>query len=319
MGLALLFPGQGSQKVGMGLDFYEAYPESREVFQEADEQLRMHLSRLIFEGPEEELAKTEFTQPAMFTVCTAVWRALQREFGEAVKPLLLAGHSLGEYTALCAARVFSFAKGVELVRNRGKFMQEAVPLGEGKMAAIMGLSDEEVTSICREVEERSGRVCDAANFNAPSQVVISGHADAVDMAMSMARERGAKRVVELKVSAPFHSKLMVPVAARLKELFEEIKFSDPAVPVVANYTALPVSTAEEVKEALYHQTYSPVLWTRSVEHMAKKGVSTYLEVGPGGVLKGLVKKIDPRGKAVGVESTSDLRALEQLLSGGEAR
>lgn len=315
MSYVLLFPGQGAQEVGMARDLYEAYPEAREVFETSNEALEFDLRSLIFDGPEEELRKTEFTQPAILAASIAAFRVLQKEMGAPLSPSFVAGHSLGEYTALVASGALSLEDGVRLVRLRGHLMQEAVPLGEGAMAAILGLSPEQVTGICHEAEARG--VCQAANFNSPGQIVISGQTAAIDRAVELAKEAGARRAIPLKVSAPFHCSLMRDVADRLKEAFDDCHWEAPSVPVIANVSAEPVRTVDAVQDALYHQTYSPVRWTESVEFMSRQGVELFVELGPGKVLSGLVRKCVRGSKVTNLGGCDDIERTIKTLKGGD--
>ncbi|HCL79418.1 MAG TPA: [acyl-carrier-protein] S-malonyltransferase [Synergistaceae bacterium] len=288
MSYAMIYPGQGSQVVGMGRDIFDAFAVARDVFFRADEALGFALSKVIFEGPEEELKRTAITQPALLTTSIALQTALEEVLGAPPAPAYLAGHSLGEYTALVAGGALSFEDGVRLVHLRGTLMQEAVPEGEGAMAAILGLDGETVARVCEEAAPAGE--CQPANFNCPGQVVISGKTDFVESAMALAKERGAKRAVPLNVSAPFHSSLMRPVADKLLAAFDRCTWSAPAVPVVSNAWARPVSEVQEIQRALFDQTFMPVLWDDSVNVMADRGVDTFFEVGPGTVLSGLVRK-----------------------------
>jgi len=288
MSYALCFPGQGAQEVGMGKALYESFRSAKEVFDEADDALSMRLTHTIFEGPEDELKRTAVTQPAIMTVSIAATRVLENEMGLALKPSCGAGHSLGEYTALVAAKVLQFRDAVDLVHKRGTWMQEAVPEGVGAMAALMGLEADEVAAVCASVAPNME--CQAANFNSPGQVVISGLAEFVEKAVAEAKEKGAKKAIPLNVSAPFHSRLMMPAAEKLKERFDAYKWSEPAWPIVCNATAAPESSASGLRKALFVQTYSPVRWGDSVSQMADSGVDTFLELGPGEVLSGLIKR-----------------------------
>jgi [acyl-carrier-protein] S-malonyltransferase len=296
--LALLFPGQGSQFVGMGKELFEASPAAREVFEEADAALGFALSRLCFEGPEEELQRTANTQPAILTHSIAAWRDLQARFpGRIEGAAFAAGHSLGEYSAEVAAGALSFAGAVRLVRQRGLFMQEAVPAGMGAMAAIVGLSPEDVDAACR--ESARGEVVSPANFNSPEQTVIAGHAGAVARACAACTARGAKRAIPLPVSAPFHCSLMAPARDRLRPLLDETRFADAAIPVVTNVDARPRSRGELLREALLAQVDAPVRWVESVRLLAREGVDRAMEIGPGKVLSGLVRRIE---KGITVEN-----------------
>lgn len=301
---AFVFPGQGSQYAGMGLDAFESDPSARAVFEEADDVLGFGLSRLCFEGPEEDLRLTENTQPAILTVSIALWRAL-RDRGLA-QPAFVAGHSLGEYSALVAAGALEFDSALRLVRQRGRFMQEAVPLGQGAMAAVIGLSLEDLEAVCREAAEQE--VVGPANINAPGQIVIAGHRTAVDRACSAALERGAKRARALPVSAPFHSPLMAPAQERLAQALQAVPFSDPGVPLVNNVDAEIVVSGEQARDGLVRQVSSAVLWTRSVERMIDEGADCFVEIGPKKVLTGLIKRISNRVERVNIET---LQQMEQ--------
>jgi [acyl-carrier-protein] S-malonyltransferase len=272
----------------MGKALYESFQSARDVFGEADDALSMKLTQVIFEGPDEELKRTAVTQPAIMTASIAALRVLEKEMGVTLKPRCGAGHSLGEYTALVAAKVLAFRDAVDLVHKRGTWMQEAAPEGVGAMAALMGLEAEEVVAVCASVAPNME--CQAANFNSPGQVVISGQAEFVEKAIAAAREKGAKKAIPLNVSAPFHSRLMMPAAEKLKARFGAYSWSDPEWPIVCNAEAVPVSSVEGLKKALFEQTYSPVRWADSVIKMAEDGVDTFLEFGPGEVLSGLIKR-----------------------------
>lgn len=315
MSYVLLFPGQGAQEVGMARDLYESFTVAREVFDRADEALGFKLSDLIFSGPEEELQKTEFTQPAILTASVAALRVLEQKTGAPLAPDFVAGHSLGEYTALVAAGTLSLEDGVRLVRLRGHLMQEAVPLGEGAMAAILGLDPEQVQNICSEAG--SFGVCQAANFNSPGQVVISGQTDSVNKAVALAKEAGARRAIPLKVSAPFHCSLMRGVADQLKAAFEDCSWQSPRFPVVCNVSARPVRTVEDIQAALFDQTYSPVLWADSVQFMAEEGVDLFVELGPGKVLSGLVRKCVRGSRTENLGCLDDIEKTLTSLRGGE--
>ncbi|SFG35657.1 [acyl-carrier-protein] S-malonyltransferase [Planifilum fulgidum] len=306
---AFLFPGQGSQKVGMGRDLAEAHQGAREIFARADEALGFSLSKLCFEGPEEKLRLTAYTQPAILTTSIALYTAFS-EGG--IVPDLVAGHSLGEYSALVAAGSLNFADAVRIVHQRGNFMEEAVPAGKGAMSAVMGLDRDTLERVCREVS-REGRVVEPANLNAPGQIVISGHKEAVEEAGERARQAGARRVVPLAVSGPFHSSLMKPAAERLSEVLADVTVSDASVPVVANVSARPVTDARTIRQSLIDQVASPVLWEDSVRWMMEQGVDTFVEIGPGNVLTGLVKKVNRRVTALSVQDVPSLeRALAEL-------
>jgi len=294
--LALLFPGQGSQFVGMGKALFERSAAARAVFEEADTALGFSLSRLCFEGPEEELKRTANTQPAILTHSVAAYRDLQARFPERLEEAdFAAGHSLGEYSANVAAGSLSFGDAVLLVRQRGLFMQEAVPPGAGAMAAIVGLPPEEVAAACREAAH--GEVVSPANFNSPEQTVIAGAAAAVARASAACTARGARRAIPLAVSAPFHCALMAPARERLRPLLEEARFADAAVPVVTNVDARPETRGSALRDALARQVDSPVRWVESVRALAAEGVDRGIEIGPGSVLAGLVRRIE-RGIAV---------------------
>jgi [acyl-carrier-protein] S-malonyltransferase len=311
MSVAFVFPGQGSQKVGMGRALVEAHPDSRAVFEEADHVLGFSLSRLCFEGPEEELQLTANTQPAILAASVAALRPL---LARGVRPAYVAGHSLGEYSALVAAGVVSLADALTTVRRRGQYMQEAVPVGVGAMAAILGLDLPGVEEACREASQ--GEVVAAANVNSPGQVVIAGHAGAVDRASEACRKRGAKRAVRLPVSAPFHCALMKPAQDRLGKDLAALALRDPAVPVVCNIDARVVRGAEECRDALVRQVSGTVRWQQSVELLAREGVTTFVEVGPGTVLAGLVRKTTKQARVLGVDSPESLDAAAASLGPG---
>jgi [acyl-carrier-protein] S-malonyltransferase len=305
-GLALVFPGQGSQQVGMGKSIAEGFPEAREVFDLADRTLGFSLSRLCFEGPADELKLTENTQPAILTTSVALYRVLA---AKGIEPDYVAGHSLGEYSALVAASGLRLEDAVGLVRSRGRYMQEAVPLGEGAMAAVLGLSADEVEAVCREASQ--GEVVEPANLNAPGQTVIAGHTAAVERAGVKAKERGAKRVIPLPVSAPCHCRLMRPAQERLQRDLSGVPFFDPRVPLISNVDAKPVRTGAEVVDALVRQVSSPVRWEESVRYLVGRGVDQFVEVGPGKVLSGLVRKVADQARVVSVEDPS---GVERLLA-----
>ena len=298
MTLALLFPGQGSQSVGMGKSLSEASEPARTVFEEADRVLGFSLSKLCFEGPEEQLRLTANTQPAILTHSIAALADLRARFPEKLEgAVFAAGHSLGEYSAGVAAGAFSFADAVALVRARGTFMQEAVPAGVGAMAAIVGLEPAAVEEACREAAQ--GETVAPANYNSPEQTVIAGHAAAVARASEGCLARGAKRAIALPVSAPFHCALMSPARDRMKPLLEATVFTEAGMPVVTNVDAAPETSGEKLRDALVRQIDSPVRWVETVQRLAREGVDRALEIGPGNVLAGLVRRIDKSIKVEG--------------------
>jgi [acyl-carrier-protein] S-malonyltransferase len=308
--IAFVFPGQGAQKVGMGKALADQFPLCRDTFAEADEALGESLSQLCFEGPEDRLQLTEYTQPSILAVSVAASRLVA---SRGVRPAFAAGHSLGEYSAHVAAGTLSFADALRTVRRRGQFMQDAVPVGEGAMAAILGLDGAGVARACDDARtELPGRVVSPANLNAPGQVVIAGHADAVARAGALAKAAGAKRVIPLAVSAPFHCALMKPAEDRLAPILRSLPARDPSIPVVANVDAEPTRTAGEAVEALIRQVSSPVRWEDAVTRLLAEGVTAFVELGPGTVLAGLIRKIDRGATVVSVETPGDLAGLEAL-------
>ncbi|GAB7388104.1 ACP S-malonyltransferase [Bacillaceae bacterium] len=303
---AFVFPGQGSQYVGMGKEICEKDPRAKEIFAMADETLGFSLSTLCFEGPERDLQLTVNTQPAILTVSVALLAALGER--RKVKPDFVAGHSLGEYSALVAAGAITFSDAVRTVRLRGRFMEEAVPAGKGAMAAVLGMERETLSEICERVT-KSGAAVELANLNCPGQIVISGTAEGVAKAGETAKEQGAKRVLPLKVSGPFHSSLMAPAADKLSEVLEGIQLNDGEIPVVANAYAKPLQRKEELRKCLVEQVTSPVLWEDSIRWMIAQGVDTFVEIGPGTVLTGLIRKID---RGVTVYNVEDSESLEKV-------
>jgi len=306
---AFLFPGQGSQSTGMGKDVAEKYAVARQTFAEADEALGFSLSKLCFEGPDDQLKLTENTQPAILTVSTAVCRVLKEK---GIVPQYVAGHSLGEYSAHVAAGTMTFADAVRTVRNRGRYMQEAVPAGDGAMAAILGLPLDKVLEVCAEVAQ--GEVVSPANMNSPDQIVISGAKGPVERFVNVAKERGAKRAVLLQVSAPFHCAMMQPAQDRLAVDLNGLTMSDPAVPVIANVDAEPRTTAGSAREALVRQVTGAVEWNRSMQKMISLGVTHYVEAGPGKVLCGLMRQIDRAQNCVNVGDEESLQKAVALFT-----
>jgi len=302
--IAYIFPGQGSQAVGMGKDLFDNFAVSREVFEEADDALGFSLSEMCFNGTAEDLALTANTQPAILTTSIAAFRAMEAE-GFPL-PDFVAGHSLGEYSALVAAGALSFSDAVRTVRKRGTYMQEAVPVGIGAMAAILGLPLETIEIACEEAAQ--GEVCSPANINSPSQIVIAGNAEAIDRACELLKERGAKRAIKLNVSAPFHCDLMFPAQERLADDLAEIKFEDLRFPIIENVSANANINADRARDSLIRQVSSPVRWAQSVETMLAEGVETFVEVGAGKVLSGLVRQINRDVRCLNVENTDSLKA-----------
>ncbi len=307
--IAFLFPGQGSQAVGMGKELAEQYPVARQTFDEADQAIGYKLSQLCFAGPEDQLRLTEITQPAILTTSVAAWRVLA-ETG--LTPSFVAGHSMGEYSAHVAAGTIGFADAVRTVRNRGKYMQEAVPVGVGAMAAILGMDLESVMAVCRDAAQ--GEVCEPANINSPEQIVISGHAAAIERATRLADQRGAKRAVKLQVSAPFHCSLMKPARDRLAADLRAVTFHQPGVPVACNVDAALVDDAERCRQALIRQVTGAVQWEPSMRLLIALGVQTFVEVGPGKVLCGLMRQIDRSKTCLNVGDQTSLQKTVEHFS-----
>lgn len=305
--LALVFPGQGSQKVGMLAGVAERFPVIGETFAEASDALGYDVWSLVQSGVQEELNLTERTQPILLTASVALWRVWQQRNG--AQPALLAGHSLGEFSALVAAGAIEFVDAVRLVRARGQFMQTAVPVGEGAMAAILGVDDDQIVAICRDVSAQEG-VVEAVNFNSPGQVVIAGKAGAVNVAIEKLKAVGCKRAMPLPVSAPFHTSLMRPAGDKLKEAMASLSFKAPQIPVVHNVSARPETDPEKIKAILFEQIFSPVQWTACVQYMVAQGITATVECGPGKVLSGLNKRIDKSLSCFGVD---EIDGLEQAL------
>lgn len=303
---AFLFPGQGSQFPGMGKSLFQEFAAARAVFEEADEALGFPISRLCFEGPEEELKQTENTQPALLTVSAAAFAVLS---AEGLAPDYVAGHSLGEYSALVAAGSLAFADAVRIVKRRGQFMQEAVPQGVGAMAALLKLPEEGLAEILRQASS-DGEIVTAANLNSPDQIVIAGHAGAVARAMELAKAAGAKRAISLPVSAPFHCPLMKPAQERLKAELDAAAFSDLKIPLVNNWEARVIQTGSEAREGLYQQVPNPVRWTASMRLLIGEGVTKWVEVGAGGVLTGLLRNIDASQSCARFGEAAELEGLK---------
>lgn len=311
--LAFLFPGQNSQYAGMGRDLAEKFPVARRTFEEADEALGFSISHLCFEGPEDQLKLTEFQQPAICTVSVAALRVLAEK---GVTPALVAGHSLGEYAANVAAGSLGFADAVRTVRQRGRFMQEAVPPGQGAMAAVLGLSSEDTARACDDAAAETQNIVSAANFNSPEQTVISGEAPAVERAAELSKQRGAKRVVMLQVSAPFHCALMQPAQDRLEALLRGLTFSVSRIPVAVNVDAALVTDPGQLREALIRQVTGAVRWVDSIRLLIAQSPAFFVEVGPSKVLSGLMRQIDRGQTCVNVE---DEVSLERVLQGATQR
>ena len=297
----------------MGKNLADRFPVARQTFVEADETLAMKLSQLCFEGPEDQLRLTENTQPAILAVSVAAWRVLDEK---GIKPAFVAGHSLGEYSAQVAAGTLSFTDAVCVVRNRGRYMQEAVPVGTGSMAAIVGMDLDTIVTVCADASQ--GEVCEPANINSPDQVVISGHAGAIERAVKLAEQRGAKRAKLLPVSAPFHCSLMKPAQDRLSLDLEALNFSPPQIPVIANVYAKPVEDAVSSREALIRQVTGSVKWSESLQWLISRGVETFVEVGPGKVLCGLMRQIDRAKKTLNVEDEASLQKTLEYLAAAPA-
>ncbi len=306
---AFLFPGQGSQAVGMGQALFESYDEARETFTIADDVLGFALSRLCFEGPDEELKRTENTQPALLTVSVAAYRVLARN---GLKPAIVAGHSLGEYSALVAAGSLRFEDALVLVRRRGTYMQEAVPVGVGAMAALLKMPEDKLGSVLAEAAQ--GEIVTAANRNSPDQIVIAGHVAAVQRAMELAKAAGAKRAVLLPVSAPFHCPLMAPAQERLRKDLDATEFHDLTVPLVRNWDAKQINTGPQARDGLFQQVPNPVLWTDSVRAIIETGVNRFIEVGAGSVLVGLCRAIDPSFRGLKFGAPDDLESVLKEFS-----
>jgi len=308
MKTAHVFPGQGSQSVGMGLDLYRNYDAAKAVFEQADKAVGFSLSKLCFEGPEDELTRTVNAQPAIVTVSFACFEAVRSLNGGLPPAAFVAGHSLGEYTALAAAEVLDFATAVYLARERGRLMHEAGQITPGGMAAIIGLDEEPLAEVCRQTGTR------IANINCPGQIVISGAKDKLAKAMELVKEKGAHRAIPLQVSGAFHTPLMQPAVDGMAEIMATLKFNNPTVPIVGNTTAKPLTTAEAVKEELLNQLCNCVQWQRSVKYMVNDGVSNFIEIGPGRVLAGLIKRID---RSVKITNIGDAEAVKNLAQGLE--
>jgi [acyl-carrier-protein] S-malonyltransferase len=309
---AFVFPGQGAQVVGMGRDLALAYPAARAVFAEVDEALGENLSALIWEGDAETLTLTRNAQPALMATSMAAFRALEAEGFSIADAAFVAGHSLGEYSALCAAGAISLADTARLLRLRGSAMQEAVPVGEGAMAAILGLDFETVDQIAREAAQ--GEVCQAANDNDPAQVVISGHRAAVERAAALARERGAKRAMMLPVSAPFHSALMQPAAAVMAQALAAVQILPPAVPLIANVRAEPVAEPGAIRRLLVEQVTGSVRWRESVEYLVRAGVTEFWEIGAGKALSGMIRRIAREAVTLNIGTPQDIAALKDHVA-----
>ncbi len=311
----MIFPGQGSQSPGMGKELFEKFPVARQVFEEADDALGFSISRLCFEGPAEDLQLTENTQPAILTVSVAAFRVLM-EAGMAA-PAFVAGHSLGEYSALVAAGALKLPDGVRTVRARGRYMQEAVPVGTGAMAAVIGGELSEIQRVCEEASPNvsNGQVCSVANHNSPNQIVIAGNTEAVDRAIEVLKGI-AKRVIKLNVSAPFHCTLMKPAQDRLAPDLEQLVFNEPAMPVITNVDGRATTAPDQLRDALVRQVSSPVRWVESMQLLMQQGVETFVEVGPGKVLSGLMRQISRDVKTLNVEDAASLEATLTALAAG---
>jgi len=310
--IAFLFAGQGAQYIGMGKELYHAYPVCKQIFEEAGDSLKLDISKLIFEGTKEELDLTENTQPAVVTMSLAAYQAV-RQFG--IVPEVVAGLSLGEYSALTASGVFNLSQVIPLVRKRGRFMQEAVPSGVGKMCAVLNLSEEKIREAC--AEAAAFGIVEPANFNCPGQIVIGGEIKAVDEAARLAKEKGAMKTIDLAVSAPFHTSMLKPAADRLKLELEPMLLGDIFTPVISNVNANYVQSSDQVKDLLYHQVMSSVLWEQSIRTMIADGITDFIEIGPGKTLSGFVKKIDRGLNIYNVEDVTSLENTAMKIQAGK--